>query len=82
MQRGRVGGIESICAAIHVSERLYNSSTNPDDYKSHTHSDNVSLSHWVRICRARKQVAKKVFDEPPKDVVATFKIKFQQSYLD
>ena len=45
MQRGRVGGVEPNGAAIHVRERHYSSSTKPDEYKGHTHSDDVSLSY-------------------------------------
>ena len=73
MQRGSVGGVEPNGAAIHVRESHDSSSTTPDEYKSHTHSLDVSLSFRFRICRARDQASKIVFDETAKTWYATFK---------
>ena len=73
MQRGSVGGVEPNGAAIHVRESHDSSSTTPDEYKSHTHSLDVSLSFRFRICRARDQASKFVFDETAKTWYATFK---------
>ena len=69
MQRGSVGGVEPNGAATHVRESHDSSSTKPNEYKSHTHSLDVSLSFRFRICRARDQASQIVFDETPKDVV-------------
>ena len=54
MHRGRVGGIEPNGATRNVRERHDNSSTKPNDYKSLTHSDDVSLSNLIELYKTPK----------------------------
>ena len=82
MQRGRVGGVEPNGAAIHVRERHYSSSTKPDEYKGHTHSDDVSLSYELGSVGREIKLPKRCLMNPQRRGMRRSKISSNRCFPD